>query len=262
MSALLLSIGCTAESSRAPAPAAPLAADTVAATRSASISLGRTAVAFTGVICTPLPIPVVSTAPADSNAHSRPAVDVDSAERLAFTTAEGRVSRDSTELRIRLLDGRTTTFEDNKIPQRFLLHRYVGYLKAIHSHVVHGYPMEGNGYHLIVDDSTGDSTIVYGMPVPSPDGTRFVLTSMIGEARYDPGLVEVWRMVGRTAVNEFSLDTEDAPWEPSDAVWRDSVTIDFMKNRHSSPGDPYVQTPGCLSRSGTTWVLSDSSPQK
>ncbi|MDP9202962.1 MAG: hypothetical protein M3P26_13680 [Gemmatimonadota bacterium] len=182
---------------------------------------------------------------------------------MALRTAEGKVSREGSELRIQLLHGKTAVYQDDTTAGlKFALPRYAGYLKAIHSHVVHRYPYEGSGGNWVVDDSTGDSTFVFGEPVASPDGKRFVLTSMSGEARYDASLIEVWRMVGRKPEKEFSFDTEESPWEASDPVWRDSVTIDFLKNTHTSPADPYIQKPGCLTRVGTTWVLSDSLPHK
>jgi len=134
--------------------------------------------------------------------------------------------------------------------------RYEGHLKALHSHVIHRVPYEGNGAYWILDDSTADSTLVFGLPVPSPDGTRFALTSQAGNADYDPRLLEVWRMVDRKPEREFSYEGNDVPWDPSDAVWRDSVTIDFIKNLNM---EPYTTTPGRLTRVGTEWVLSDSS---
>ena len=59
-----------------------------------------------------------------------------------------------------------------------------------------------------------------------------MLTSMAGYgAGYDGSMIEVWRVVGRKPEVEFSYDTENSAWEASDAVWRDSVTIDFDKKR-------------------------------
>jgi hypothetical protein len=157
-------------------------------------------------------------------------------------------------------DGRTAVLKDDTTAGlRFGLPRYAAYLKAIHSHVVHQYQYEGEGIYFVVDDSTGDSTVVYGMPVVSPDAERFATTSMEGMEGGNPGQIDVWRMVGGKPQLEFSYDTEKEPWEASDAVWRDSVTIDFFKNTHSDPGAPYVQTPGRLKRTGTTWILVDSS---
>lgn len=239
-SAFLLSVGCTAENSRPPLPAqspAPVATavdSSVAAQTSGSGSVSDT------------------TPPIDAR------VFLDTAERTALRTSAGKASRLGGELHIQLLNRATVTFRDDTTAH-FLLPRYAGYFKTIHSHVVHGVPMEGSGYYLIVDDSTGDSTVVYGLPVPSPEGKRFVVMSMVDAgAGYDPGLIEVWRMVGRKPEKEFSFSTEDRPWQPSDPVWRDSVTVDFMKNVFIDFSKPYNQTPGRLIRSGTNWIFRDS----
>lgn len=187
-------------------------------------------------------------------------VSIDAEEAVAIRPVSDIVTRVGTNLRIRLLNGRTAIMEDDTTEgMKFALPRYAAYLKAIHSHVIHQYQYEGEGIYFVVDDSTGDSTIAYGMPVASPDGARFAFASMEGMEGGNPGLIEVWRMVGRKPEKEFSYDTEHEPWEASDIVWRDSVTIDFFKNTHSSPGDPYAQTPGRLKRTGTDWVLLESS---
>jgi hypothetical protein len=182
----------------------------------------------------------------------------DTAE-LAAARADGRAFRVGSELRIRLLNGKTATFaDDTTAGLKFSLPRYAGYLKSIHSHVIHILQYEGSGAYLVVDDSTGGSTIVFGEPIASPDGKRFVLTSMAGAgAGYDASMIEVWRMVGRKPEKEFSYETEGAPWEASDAAWRDSVTIDFDKNTFISFDKPYKKAPGRLTRTGTTWVFSD-----
>jgi hypothetical protein len=182
----------------------------------------------------------------------------DTAE-LAAARADGKASRAGSELRIKLLNGKTATFlDDTTAGLKTSLPRYAGYLKSIHSHVIHILQYEGSGAYLVVDDSTGDSTIVFGKPVASPDGKRFVLTSMAGAgAGYDASMIEVWRMVGRKPEKEFSYDTEQSPWEASDAVWRDSTTIDFDKNTFVSFDKPDRKAPGRLTRTGTIWVISD-----
>jgi hypothetical protein len=210
-----------------------------------------------------VPTPVALASVPDTNAQVKPPVVIDTEEMAAFRTAEGRVSRAGTELRIRLLNGRTAFFKDDTTAGlKFALPRYAGYLKAIHSHAIHILQYEGTGVYLAVDDSTGESTIVVGMPVPSPDGSRFALTSRQGMEGGNPGVIEVWRMVGRKPEKEFSYDTENAHWEATDAVWRDSVTIDFLKNKFVSFTDPDIQTPGRLTRTGTTWILADSVPAR
>lgn len=190
----------------------------------------------------------------DSNTHMDTPAAVDTMELAGFRTSEGKASRMGRELRIQLLSGRTAVFKDDTTPgMKFALPRYAGYLKAICSHAIHILQYEGSGAYLIVDDSTGDSTIVFGMPVVSPDAKRFAWTSRAGEANYNSSLIEVWGMLGRRPRKEFSFESET--WEPSDAVWRDSATIGFLENTHSSPEDPYTQTPARLTRTGTTWIL-------
>jgi len=265
MSALLLSIGCTPESSRPPLPApvgstsvpTPVASSTPQASVASSTPQAPAA-SSTRQAAVASSTPPESVAPNDWVRYN------DSTERLALRTADGKVSRAGTALRIQLLDGRTAVFEDDTTPGlKFAVPRYAGYLKTIHSHSIHILQYEGSGAYLVVDDSTGDSTIVFGEPVASPDGKRFALTSMAGAgAGYDASMIEVWRMVGRKPEKEFSYDTRDGPWEASNAVWRDSVTIDFLKNRFVSFTEPYAQTPGRLKRTGTTWVFDDSLPHK
>jgi hypothetical protein len=195
---------------------------------------------------------------APDTVHKNDAVaSVDLEELVALRTANGKASRVCGELRIRLLDGQTAILADNTNDGlAFALPRYAGYLKAIHSHAVHVYQYEGEGVYYVVDDSTGDSTFVFNKPVVSPDAKRFAITSITGMEGGNPGVIEVWRMVGRKPEKEFSYDTEELPWEASDPVWVDSVTIDFIKNSGNDPGEPYIENPGRLVKSGTTWVLA------
>jgi len=179
---------------------------------------------------------------------------LDAVERASIAASGGKVSRiRQLGLRIHLLDGRTVVFKTDSTMR--MIYLYAGYIKEIHSHVVHRVPYEGTGNYLVMDDSTGDSTTVWAIPVPSPDGKRFVLTSLGEDEESNIGNISVWRMVGRKPQKEFSLDDED--WNSSDAVWRDSVTIDFTKNTSEDANHPftYIKTPGRLTRTGTTSIV-------
>lgn len=229
LSVLLLSIGCAPESARQPAPA----------------SSPPSSVASS---------PVVDSSPQVSWSDSIAAV-----EAAGIRASGGKVARVGSELRIQLADGRSVAFMDDSTPgSKSDVHRYAGYEKEIRSHVVHVVPYEGSHGYLIVDDSTGDSTAVGGMPVPSPDGTRFATASMASPEGDEPGLIEIWRMAGRKPEKEFVYTTESESWEPSDPVWRDSVSIEFSKNTRSGCCEPYSKAPGWLIRSGATWVLANS----
>jgi hypothetical protein len=188
--------------------------------------------------------------------HMEWADSLDAFDVASIAASGGTVSRSHEELRIRLLNGRTLTLKTDSTMRMIL--RYAGYLKGIHTHVVHHVPNEDAGNYLLVDDSTGDSTTVWAMPVPSPDGTRFVLTSLDTDAESEVGNIAVWRMVGRVPDKEFSINGER--WESSNAVWRDSHTIDFLKNISPDPERPftYVKTPARLIRTVPTQILPDS----
>lgn len=211
------------------------------------------------------PAPAVTARPADSaptrllsDSATEP-IDIDSLEATRISLVSDIVSRVGPALRIRLRNGRTAMLKDDTTAGlTFARPRYEVYLRAIHSHVVHQYQYEGEGIYFVLDDSTGDSTLVFGMPVVSPDAKRFAITSMEGLEGGNPGVIEIWQMVGRKPEREFSYHTEQEPWEPSDARWHDSGTLDFFKNTHSAPGDPYLQTPGRLKRTGKTWALVES----
>ncbi len=261
---LLLSTGCSRENSPPPVPAPTPAASAPVPDRNVHTNAQAAADLSLPTGCSRDSPPRLS-APAttalapvsDSNTHMDAPAAADTMELAAFQTSEGKASRMGRELRIQLLDGRTAVFKDDTTPgMKFGVPRYAGYLKAICSHAIHILQYEGSGAYLVVDDSTGDSTIVFGMPVVSPDAKRFAWTSQAGEANYNSSLIEVWGMVGRKPRKEFSFESET--WEPSDAVWRDSATIDFLENTHSSPGDPYIKTPARLTRTGTTWILFES----
>jgi hypothetical protein len=229
LSGLLLSIACAPESARQPLPA-PSPPSSVASA------------------------PAVEISPRVSWSDSIQAV-----EAAGIRASEGRVTRVGSKLRIQLPDGRIVEFADDSTSgSKSDVHRYAGYEKQIHSHVVHVVPYEGVHGYLVVDDSTGDSTVVFGMPVPSPDAARFVAASMASPQGDEPGLIEIWRMVGRKPEKEFFYSTESESWEPSDPVWRDSVSIEFSKNTRSGCCEPYSKAPGWLIRSGSAWVLANA----
>lgn len=257
-------IACTKEISKSPA-SEPLLPDTVVANR--AISLPDPVVANLAV---PLPdsapvkwalsVPDSAVANGLPNSSTRPPMNwsdsLHAFEVAAIAASGGKVSRTNYwELQIKLLNGRTLVLKTDSTIR--MSYRYAGYLKEIHSHVVHRVPYEDSGNYLIVDDSTGDSTTVWAMPVSSPDGARFVLTSLDEDEESDVGNISVWRMVGRKPQKEFSIN--EGGWRSSDAVWRDSLTIDFMRNTNPDPNNPfrYIKTPARLTRTGTTSVLPD-----
>jgi hypothetical protein len=252
-------VACTKELSKSPA-SEPLLPDTLVA--SAATRLPDSVVASPAVSLPESTVKWVLSLPDSGVAKSGPdsstpmnwSDSLHAFEVAAIAASAGSVSRANYwELRIKLLNGRTLVLKTDSTTK--MSYRYAGYLRQIHSHVVHRVPYEDSGNYLVVDDSTGDSTTVWGMPVPSPDGTRFVLTSIDEDEYSDVGSISVWRMVGRKPQREFVIN--DGSWRSSNAVWRDSLSIDFMRNTNPDPSNPfrYIKTRARLTRSGTTSVL-------
>jgi hypothetical protein len=75
----------------------------------------------------------------------------------------------------------------------------------------------------------------------------------------DVGLIEVWKTVNNKPINEFTYRTDDEPWDPSEAVWRDALTIEFVRNSRSDSSEPHVKTAGRLNLTGAKWILASSS---
>src|SRR5688500_20193279 len=61
----------------------------------------------------PAPRPVAATSVSDTNPHADGSSAGDTTERAALRTAEGKVSRLGSQLRIQLLNGRTAVFKDD-----------------------------------------------------------------------------------------------------------------------------------------------------
>jgi hypothetical protein len=113
------------------------------------------------------------------------------------------------------------------------LYSYREYLANIGYHVVEVQYVEGGAY-LLVNTRTGEKQVVCGVPVPSPDGARFVLTSVDLDAEYLPTTVQVWT-VGEDGVQmEWRFDPlevqegvfpYDELWGLTDAEWVSPTAI-------------------------------------
>jgi len=146
--------------------------------------------------------------------------------------------------------------DDTTEGARFVRHAYRAHLASIGAHLVELRHYEGSSY-LLIDARSGAATPLSGPPVVSPDGRRFVTTSMDLEAGYDPNEIEIWRVTDSVRQLEFSHRPDG--WGPSDAVWRDTATIELRKHEMAPDGSSPRVTPLRLTRDGTTWSLHDLS---
>ena len=124
---------------------------------------------------------------------------------------------------------------------------------------------EGGAIELI-NAATGDSLLLRGVPILSPDGARFAAVEEPDACELASQL-EIWRVTGDQPVRELSLQPFDCDantgWGPSEVRWRASDTISLLRNR--LPRDSTRRaagerdsSPALLVRSAGAWVLDTS----
>ena len=132
-------------------------------------------------------------------------------------------------------------------------------------HILDVRTYEGGAIELI-NAATGDSLLLRGVPLLSPDGARFA-TVQEPDACELASELEIWRVTGDKPVREFNLRPFDCDtgggWGPSDVAWRSRDTITLVRNR--LPADSarrangeHDTTRALLVRAAGTWVMDTS----
>ncbi|NUS48310.1 MAG: hypothetical protein HOQ15_12010 [Gemmatimonadaceae bacterium] len=125
---------------------------------------------------------------------------------------------------------------------------------------------EGGAIELI-NAATGDSLLLRGVPILSPDGARFAAVEEPDACELASQL-EVWRVTGDQPIRELSLQPFDCDantgWGPSDVKWRTRDTIALVRNRLPRDSTRRANgerdaSPALLVRSAGTWVLDTAS---
>lgn len=115
----------------------------------------------------------------------------------------------------------------------------------------------------LINAATGDSLLVRGVPLLSPDGARFVAVEEPDACELASQL-EIWRVTGDKPANELTIQPFDCNtgkgWGPANVVWRSRDTISFVRER--LPLDSLRHANGDRSRSAAllvrdagAWVL-------
>jgi hypothetical protein len=179
------------------------------------------------------------------------------AERRAIAGVNARVSRTGGVLRLRLGSGRTVvladTLQEGDSHYRAL---YLGFRPALGLHVVEQRFYEG-GTYVVYHDRTGRDATIPGPPVASPDGHRFLSSSMDLAAGYDPNRLEIWR-VDRAGLHcETALDGGDA-WGPDSVAWVGTATVRFARVTLKQGTLDHNGTRERIIRTGTEWSFEVS----
>jgi hypothetical protein len=199
------------------------------------------------------------------------AICTDTAEAAAMHCAEGVASRSGDTVILRLTNVGAAKRVDNPVEgDAYRRYYYAGRFggdngtPAFHILDVRNY--EGGAIELI-NAATGDSLLIRGVPLLSPDGARFAAVEEPDACELASQL-EIWRVTGDKPVREYSIQPFDCNtnvgWGPSSVSWRASDTISLVRSR--LPADSLRRANGerdgtraLLVRSAGTWTLDTTS---
>jgi hypothetical protein len=94
------------------------------------------------------------------------------------------------------------------------------------------------GEFMLIDERTGAVHDIDAMPAASPDGARFVTTSLDLVAGHQPNRIAVHRVTADGIVEEWADEPRDRG--PSHAEWLDARTIRYRVNTIDTSVEPHA----------------------
>jgi hypothetical protein len=198
------------------------------------------------------------------------AICTDTAEAAAMRCAEGVAMRSGDTIILRLSTvGAARRVDNPEEGDGYRRYYYAGRFggdngtPAFHILDVRNY--EGGAIELI-NAATGDSLLLRGVPLLSPDGARFTAVEEPDACELASQL-EIWRVTGDQPTRELSLQPFDCNtntgWGPSDVRWRARDTITLVRNRLPADSTRRANgerdtSPALLVRSAGAWVVDTS----
>lgn len=120
--------------------------------------------------------------------------------------------------------------------------------------LIHAQYWEGSSV-VLVDDRTGNRTVLPETPLRSPGGDRFAVLSFDLEAGYSPNTVQVWSLAGDRPRMEWEHEPER--WGPTAGQWRDNETLTFTRSCVFEEG-AHCNTRATVRRTADGWMLEPS----
>ncbi len=195
----------------------------------------------------------------------------DTLESAAMRCAEGVATRSGDTIILRLTNVGGAKRVDNPAEgaayrRYYYAGRFGGDNGTPAFHMLDVRNFDGGAIELI-NAATGDSLLIRGVPLLSPDGARFVAVEEPDACELASQL-EIWRVTGDKPVNELTIRpfdcNTDQGWGPANVVWRSRDTISFVRERlpldslRRANGDR-SRSPALLVRDAGAWVLDTTS---
>lgn len=143
-------------------------------------------------------------------------------EKIALPSVRGKAEVKDGLIVISCADGKKVTLEDAKKEAvngswYSLLHYY----SAERLFLVHVQYYEGGTFYLI-NEANGEVYTVWSEPLFSPDGVRFVCSSIDMDANYLPNGIQVWTKKGSGYTKDYE---EKFSWGPATVKWSGNAEI-------------------------------------
>lgn len=209
-------------------------------------------------------------APAPVDYEPAAALCTDTAEAAAMRCADGVAMRAGDTIILRLSTVGAAKRVDNPVEgDGYRRYYYAGRFggdngtPAFHILDVRNY---GGGAIELINAATGDSLLLRGVPILSPDGAHFAAVEEPDACELASQL-EIWRVTGDQPVRELRLQPFDCDastgWGPSEVKWRTRDTIALVRSRLPSDSTRRANgeregSPALLVRSAGAWVLDTS----
>jgi hypothetical protein len=165
------------------------------------------------------------------------AICTDTSEAVAMRCAESVAMRSGDTVILRLSNvGAAKRVDDPTEGNTYRRYYYAGRFGGDNGtpafHILDVRTWEGGAIELI-NAATGDSLVVHGVPILSPDGARFAAVAE-PDACELATQIEIWRVTGDKPVHEYTIEPFDCMasrgWGPSDMTWRSRDSISFLRN--------------------------------
>lgn len=154
---------------------------------------------------------------------------------LQYLLPDGALVRRHVDTLAFSIDGGGTAFIINETSDTDNASKYLykGYDKVLNKYVVQGFFYEW-WCHLLIDKAKGDTTIVCGAPVTSPDGKYFICGNSDIEAGFTFNGLELYE---NTSPPKLVCARETPYWGPSQIKWHDNKTLFIYADFLNAFGD-------------------------
>jgi len=162
----------------------------------------------------------------------------DENEAKAIQASGDRVKRVGRNLEIALLNGHSRSyahyFDENDSD---IYYRYLGTFLDTSYHLINKGGRKCSMGIILLDAKDGKETVINGVPIPSPDNSKFIAVANADSAQCGEMEIQVWRIESGEAVNEFSRQFKRTSLE---SIRWESQTEAALTLKLPFPSDPQI----------------------